>query len=130
MKTFFEWMKLREDQQRTSARTGQYAVGYGSIGLYPPGDLVTHAADAISYLSKEQRKLKGIDGPPFDILRLKGDHGCKTHIMPKYKLPSDTSTQFKYNMPPDTSEPYKRDDLLWKLDKVPIKYTKFPKSLD
>jgi hypothetical protein len=46
--------------------------GYGGIGLYPYADYLTHAADAIYYLTKDERLYHNGDAGPFDITHLPG----------------------------------------------------------
>ena len=85
---FKEWL-INEDE--TSGKTSLYPLGYGGIGLYPPQWYVTQSADAIFYLSIDERiykskdhpriekmpdpsetKLDRGDGPIWDIRHLKG----------------------------------------------------------
>lgn len=52
-------------------------MGYGGIGLYPDADYLTHAADAILYLTIDKRLYSNGDSPPFGIEHLPGgnDYG-------------------------------------------------------
>ncbi len=97
MKTFWQWL-INEGGRRTGAKLSLYPLAYGDIGLYPPGEYITHSADAIYYLSREERKYYGQSGPPYNVLHLKVDY--PENEIPAYKLPPDTSTQFK-RMPSD-----------------------------
>lgn len=63
---------LREASRLTSSKTGLYPLGYGGIGLYPPADYLTHAADAILYLTQDSRLYNNGDNAPFDITHLPG----------------------------------------------------------
>jgi len=54
------------------AKTGLYPLGYGGIGLYPPQWYPTRSADAIFYLSIDDRIYKSKDGGSFDITHLPG----------------------------------------------------------
>lgn len=54
------------------AKTGLYPLGYGGVGLYPPQWYPTRSADAIFYLSIDDRIYKGKDGGSFDIKHLPG----------------------------------------------------------
>lgn len=63
---FKEWL-LKEAQE--GSKTGLYPLGYGGVGLYPPQWYLTRSADAIFYLSADERiydnkekKLKGLPG--------------------------------------------------------------------
>jgi hypothetical protein len=47
-----------------------YPLGYGGIGLYPPAWYLTRSADAIFYLSIDERIYKGDDGGDFDITKM------------------------------------------------------------
>jgi hypothetical protein len=85
---FKEWL-ITEAQE--GSKTGLYPLGYGGIGLYPPQAYLTKSADAIFYLSIDERIYKGKDhqrikkiphpsitklnlgdGPIWDITHLKG----------------------------------------------------------
>lgn len=55
------------------AKTGLYPLGYGGIGLYPPQWYPTRSADAIFYMSIDDRIYKGKDGGSFDITHLPGE---------------------------------------------------------
>ena len=57
---FKDWL-LKEAQE--GAKTGLYPLGYGGIGLYPPQWYLTRSADAIFYLSLDDRIYKGKDHP-------------------------------------------------------------------
>ena len=70
-KTFREWLELHEDGRRTGSKTGLYSLGSDGIGLYPPQDYLTHAADAITYLTMDDRIYKCHEPAPFDITHLK-----------------------------------------------------------
>jgi hypothetical protein len=69
---FKEWLLISESASRPGNKTGLYPLGYGGIGLYPLQDYLTHSADAITYISMDDRlNPKGHEGPPFDITHLK-----------------------------------------------------------
>lgn len=57
------------------SKTGLYPLGYGGVGNYPPSWYLTRSADAIYYLSIDERIYKGQEGGQFNI----------THIPPKSK---------------------------------------------
>ena len=65
MINFKEW--LLTEGSNAGAKTGLYPLGYGGIGLYPPQWYLTRSADAIFYLSLDDRIYKGKDEGPFDI---------------------------------------------------------------
>ncbi len=54
------------------SKTGLYALSYGGIGLYPPAWYLTRSADAIFYLSIDERIYKGDDAGSFDISKIPG----------------------------------------------------------
>lgn len=62
---FKEW--LIKEGSNPGAKTGLYALSYGGIGLYPPQWYLTRSADAIFYLSIDDRIYKGEDGGKFNI---------------------------------------------------------------
>ena len=75
---FKEWLQLDESSSRRPGnKTGLYPLGYNGIGLYPLQDYLTHSADAITYMSMDDR-LKCCEGPPFDISHL-GPGPTMTH---------------------------------------------------
>lgn len=85
---FKEW--LFSEGSNPGAKTGLYPLGYGGIGLYPPQWYPTRSADAIFYMSVDERiynakdhKLKKLpgsapktmnsgDGGTWNISHLKG----------------------------------------------------------
>jgi hypothetical protein len=69
---FKEW--LVKEGTNPGAKTGLYPLGYGGIGLYPPQWYPTRSADAIFYMSIDDRIYKGKDNGSFDITHLPG-HG-------------------------------------------------------
>lgn len=58
---FKEWLLV--EGSNAGAKTGLYPLGYGGIGLYPPQWYLTRSADAIFYLSLDDRIYKGKDHP-------------------------------------------------------------------
>jgi hypothetical protein len=68
--TFKEFL----EHSQTGAKSGLYPLGYAGIGLYPPQDYLTHTADAITYISLDDRLYKKAngDGKPFSIKHLAG----------------------------------------------------------
>lgn len=70
---FKEW--LVSEGSNPGAKTGLYPLGYGGVGLYPPSWYPTRSADAIYYMSVDERIYKGKEGAPFKI----------THLHPKSK---------------------------------------------
>lgn len=50
---FKEW--LVKEGSNPGAKTGLYSLGYAGIGLYPPQWYLTRSADAIFYLSVDER---------------------------------------------------------------------------
>jgi hypothetical protein len=70
--SFSDFALLKEASRLTSSKTGLYPMGYGGIGLYPDADYLTHAADAIVYLTQDKRLYSNGDNAPFDITHLPG----------------------------------------------------------
>ena len=82
--------------------------GYGGIGLYPDADYLTHAADAVLYLTIDKRLYHNGDEAPFSITHLPGHelHGNDvnngdekpfpiTHVHGKSVPPKDTTVPGK-----------------------------------
>lgn len=65
---FKEW--LLKEGSNPGAKTGLYPLGYGGIGLYPTAWYPTRSADAIYYLSIDERIYKSKDGGQFSISHL------------------------------------------------------------
>lgn len=82
---FREWLVEHEG---TSGKTGLYPLGYGGIGLYPPQTYLTRSADAIYYLSIDDRIYKGNEGKPFSITHIPGKPSHKS-ATPGEKEPWD-----------------------------------------
>lgn len=66
---FRQW--LLNEVEATSGKTGLYPLGYGGIGLYPLQYFLPVAADAITYISQDDRLYHNGDGPPFSIKKLR-----------------------------------------------------------
>jgi len=73
MMNFREW--LVSEGSNPGVKTGLYPLGYGGVGLYPAAWYPTRSADAIYYMSIDERIYKGKEGGAFDI----------THLAPKSK---------------------------------------------
>ena len=99
-----------------SSKSGLYPFGYDGIGNYTPADILTHTADAIYYLSQDQRLFKGHDGAPFSITHLTGEvRPHRSHGMPgeelEYKphgMPGEERTPKETTMPPGKIVPFKQ----------------------
>ena len=72
---FKEW--LLKEGSNAGSKTGLYPLGYGGIGLYPPQWYTTRSADAIFYLSIDDRIYKGKNAGDFDITKLPGESNEK-----------------------------------------------------
>jgi hypothetical protein len=59
--SFREWL-LNEDAGSPSAKQSLYPMGYGGIGLYPPSDVITWGADAITYMPAKLRQITFVWG--------------------------------------------------------------------
>jgi hypothetical protein len=49
------------------SKTGLYPMSYGGIGLYPPPWYLTRSADAIYYLTNDERIYRSEEGGKFNI---------------------------------------------------------------
>lgn len=67
---------LINEERRTAAKTGLYPMGYGGIGLYPPQDWMPYSADAVLYVTQDERLYNNGDKAPFDITHLPGHKQC------------------------------------------------------
>ncbi len=101
MRTFLQYMELIEASRAPGSKSGLYPLAYNGIGLYTPADILTHAADAIYYLSQDQRLFRGHDGSPFNITHLPGD------IIPHRQTPLEGETRkpSESPLPDDTVKP-------------------------
>lgn len=68
--SFHNWLLIKEG--KTSGKTILYPLGYGGIGLYPLQTYLPSSADALLYISLDDRLYSNGDGPPFDIRHLPG----------------------------------------------------------
>lgn len=59
---FKEWLLINEDAGSPGAKQALYPMGYGGIGLYPPSDVITWGADAMTYMPEKIRQLKFVWG--------------------------------------------------------------------
>ena len=99
---FNKWLEINHSDtlsegSNPGSKTGLYPLGYGGIGLYPPAWYLTRSADAIFYLSIDDRiykgkddivisklpgrsetKLKSGEGPIWDITHLGGKPSHRT----------------------------------------------------
>ena len=110
---FKNWLKSQEKivyegAARTATKTILYPLGYGGLGLYPPSWYIPYSADAILYITKDERLFKNGDGPPNDIRHLPGHKKYKnpnSHDNPPFdlrNLPGDLGWK-KYNKAGDKS---------------------------
>ena len=83
---FKEW--LLKEGSNPGTKTGLYPLGYGGVGLYPPSWYPTRSADAIYYMSIDERIYKGHEGKPFDI----------THIAPRSKEKMNSGESGTWNI--------------------------------
>lgn len=73
MLNFKGWIKgVFDEGSNPGAKTGLYPLGYGGVGLYPPQWYPTRSADAIFYMSIDERIFKNKDGGSFDITHIPG----------------------------------------------------------
>lgn len=101
---FSEWLNLAEGSRRPGTKSGLYPLGYDGIGNYPPADIVTRSADAITYLDMDSRIFKTHEGSPFNINHLHGkivEPG--EHDLPGEEVPYKSFVephQIAYKLPP------------------------------
>ncbi len=119
MKSFYDfYFKLTEGA--TSAKTGLYPLGYGGIGNYPPEYAIPSSADAIYYISADERLQKCWEKEPFKIDHLTPHpiwtkpHGKKLFVAATAKIPPGVVKPFK-PLAPEKSF-------------VPVKITKYNKQ--
>ena len=111
--SFRSFALLREGNFRTSAKTLLYPMSYGGIGLYPPEYFLPVAADAVLYISQDERVYCNGDGPPFDIRHLPGHQQFGDQVNNGEKAPHDISKVPgkpklpNYKEPPGKVVPYK-----------------------
>lgn len=60
-----------EGGKRTGGKTGLYPLGYAGIGNYPMAYMINTAADALTYMSADDRISSNLEGAPFDITHMK-----------------------------------------------------------
>lgn len=70
---FEKWSLVREGQ--TTGKTGLYPLSY--LGIYPPQVFITRSADALYYMSQDDRFYLGREGPPNSILHIPGRPSSK-----------------------------------------------------
>lgn len=71
--TFTEWMALHESSaSRPAAKTGLYPMGYGGIGLYPSSHWLPAAADAVLYVTIDDRLFDNGVSAPWSIEHIPG----------------------------------------------------------
>lgn len=92
---------LKEGGRRTAGKTILYPLSYAGLGLYPPADYLTRSADAIVYLTKDERLYHNGDRNPFDIRHLPG------HKQYGDKANNGDSEPFNINNLPGKITPYK-----------------------
>lgn len=71
--SFGEYVLLRESSaRRPAAKSLLYPLGYGGLGLYPPQTWLSAAADAVLYITQDERLYNNKDAPPDDIRHIPG----------------------------------------------------------
>lgn len=111
--SFSDFIASESSARNSSSKTGLYPLSYGGLGVYPDSDYLTHAADAILYLTIDKRLYHNKDKAPFDITHLPGheQYGDKinngedvpfkiNHLggeirTPKYEMPEGKTVSFK-----------------------------------
>jgi len=112
MKSFHQFLTLVEGH-RNAGKTGLYPLGYDGIGNYPPADIITSAADAIYYLSVDDRFASWWEGKPFSIDHIPGRpvphkevdlEGVLKPFRPS-KMPGKSVKPSDHGMPGDERKP-------------------------
>jgi len=92
MSSFYTlWEKLNEG--RTFGKTGLYPLNYQGVGQYPPAYLIPGSADAIFYISADERLQHIWEKEPFRIDHLKPHpiwtqkNGKKPYVSVSAKMP-------------------------------------------
>jgi hypothetical protein len=91
MISFKKWLI---SESSNSGKTGLYPLGYGGIGLYPPQSYLTRSADAIFYLSIDDRIYNSKD--IFDISHLPDDSSHP--VQPKKSFALKSGDGGEYNI--------------------------------
>ncbi len=109
---FYEYLKVLNEGD-TSGKTGLYPLGYQGVGQYPPEYMLPRSADAIYYISADDRLQKCWEKGPFKIDHLKPNpiwtkkSGTKLFVAATNKLPPGDVRPFK-PLPADPDEiPFK-----------------------
>jgi len=111
MKSFYDlWIKIHEGD--TAGKTGLYPLAYGGIGNYPPEYAIPKSADAIYYISADERLQHCYEKEPFRIDHLKPHpiwtkpHGKKLFVAATAKLPPGKVVPFgPLKLPGDIVKP-------------------------
>jgi hypothetical protein len=100
MLSFYDFVQLL-NEGKTAGKTGLYPLGYGGIGNYPPEYLIPQSADAIYYISADERLQKIWEKEPFKIDHLK-PVPLWTHKQGKSQFVAQTA-----KLPPGDVVPFK-----------------------
>lgn len=112
MISFFEYLSII-NEGKTSGKTGLYPLGYGGIGNYPPEYAIPGSADAIYYISADDRLQHVWEKEPFKIDHLKPipiwtkKQGKKLYVAATAKLPPGDESPHKATPLPGRIKPYK-----------------------
>ena len=68
---FKDFIALKEGTT-VGAKTLLYPLGYGGIGLYPLQHFMPYSADALIYISQDDRLYHNGEGPPNSITHIPG----------------------------------------------------------
>jgi hypothetical protein len=108
MISFYGYLKVL-NEGKTSGKTGLYPIGYQGVGQYPPEYMLPGSADAIYYISADERLQKCWEKEPFKIDHLKPTpiwtkpHGKKLFVAATAKLPPGKEVPFR-PLKPDPDE--------------------------
>lgn len=92
MISFYQYLNVL-NEGATFGKTGLYPLSYQGVGQYPPAYLIPASADAVYYISMDDRLQKIWEKEPFKIDHLKPTpiwthkQGTKQFVAQKVKLP-------------------------------------------
>lgn len=83
VKKFKEWIESSHPEflnegSNPGSKTGLYPLAYGGVGLYPPQWYLTRSADAIYYLTQDERIYRSEEKGKFDISHIGTDSPINT----------------------------------------------------
>lgn len=114
MISFYEYLSVI-NEGKTFGKTGLYPLGYQGIGQYPPAYLIPQSADAIYYISADDRLQHYWEKSPFKIDHIKPSpvftkpQGKKLYVAAKANMPPGEVVEPKEPTLGGNIIPYKYD---------------------